>query len=157
MSVVVVDYAQGDVKKALFIMVLAGALQILLGALRLGSFVAYTPYPVVSGFTSAVGVIIIVVQLIPLLGHEVALGGVAASITALPDAISNIDTSAAALGILAIAVCLFWPRWLGRILRRRRCAAGGHRGQRAVDRRCGSDRRRAVRTARPGDAELRLG
>ena len=116
MSVVVVDYAQGDVKKALFIMVLAGALQIVLGALRLGSFVAYTPYPVVSGFTSAVGVIIIVVQLIPLLGHEVALGGVAASISALPDAISNVDTSAAALGILAIAVCLFWPRRLGRIL-----------------------------------------
>lgn len=116
MSVVVVDYAQGDVKKALFIMVLAGALQILLGALRLGSFVAYTPYPVVSGFTSAVGVIIIVVQLIPLLGHEVALGGVAASIGALPDAIANVDTSAAALGILAIAVCLLWPRRLGRIL-----------------------------------------
>ncbi|MXV88903.1 MAG: SulP family inorganic anion transporter [Acidimicrobiales bacterium] len=116
MSVVVVDYAQGDVRKALFIMVLAGALQILLGLLRLGSFVAYTPYPVVSGFTSAVGVIIIVVQLIPLLGHEVALGGVAASISALPDAISGVDTSAAALGILAIAVCLFWPRRLARIL-----------------------------------------
>ncbi|WP_419912337.1 SulP family inorganic anion transporter [Candidatus Poriferisodalis sp.] len=116
MSVVVVDYAGGDINKALAIMVLAGALQIVLGALRLGSFVAYTPYPVVSGFTSAVGVIIIVVQLIPLLGHEVALGGVAASISALPDAVGNIDASAAALGALAIVICLFWPRSLGRFL-----------------------------------------
>ncbi|WP_419842869.1 SulP family inorganic anion transporter [Candidatus Poriferisodalis sp.] len=116
MSVVVVDYAQQDINKALSIIVLAGIVQILLGVLRLGSFVAYTPYPVVSGFTSAVGVIIIVVQLIPLLGHEVVLGGVAASLGALPDAVDNIDTSAAALGVLAIAVCLLWPRPLRRLL-----------------------------------------
>ncbi len=116
MSVVMVNYAGQDVKKALSIVVLAGIVQIMLGVLRLGSFVAYTPYPVVSGFTSAVGVIIVVVQVIPLLGHEVALGGVAAAIGSLPDAVSNIDTSAAALGVLAIAVSLLWPRPLRRLL-----------------------------------------
>ncbi len=116
MSVVLVDYAEGDVKKALAVVVLAGVLQIALGALRLGSFVAYTPYPVVSGFTSAVGVIIIAVQLIPLLGHEVVLGGVAASLGSLPDAVTEVDVNAAALGAVAIAVCLGWPRSLGRLL-----------------------------------------
>ena len=53
MAVVFVDYADGDLAKALAIVVMAGIIQVLLGALRLGSFVAYTPYAVVSGFTSA--------------------------------------------------------------------------------------------------------
>ena len=55
MSVVFVDYAGEDLSKALAIVALAGLIQVMMGALRLGSFVAYTPYSVVSGFTSAVG------------------------------------------------------------------------------------------------------
>ena len=116
MSVVVIDYAAGDVSKALAVVVLAGLVQVLLGVLRLGSYVSYTPYPVVSGFTSAVGLIIIVVQLIPVLGHEVALGGVMASIRALPDAVGDVDIGALALGALTIGVCIFWPRSLRRAL-----------------------------------------
>ena len=38
---------------------LAGALQILLGVLKLGTLVRYIPYPVVSGFMSGIGIIII--------------------------------------------------------------------------------------------------
>src|SRR5215203_5944074 len=38
---------------------LAGALQVLLGVLRLGGFLRYVPYPVISGFMSGIGVIII--------------------------------------------------------------------------------------------------
>ena len=75
MAVVFVDYANQDLGKALAIVALAGLIQVLMGALRLGSYMAYTPYAVVSGFTSAVGLIIILVQFLPLLGSEVALGG----------------------------------------------------------------------------------
>ena len=116
MSVVVIGYAGEDLAKALAIVVLAGVVQILLGSLKLGSYVAYTPYPVVSGFTSGVGLIIIVVQLLPLLGSEVALGGVTASISALPDAIGNLGVGALTLGVLTIFVCLFWPQRLSRVL-----------------------------------------
>ena len=116
MSVVVIGYAGEDLAKALAIVVLAGVVQVLLGSLKLGSYVAYTPYPVVSGFTSGVGLIIIVVQLLPLLGSEVALGGVTASISALPDAIGNLGGGALTLGVLTIFVCLFWPQRLSRVL-----------------------------------------
>ncbi|WP_419840062.1 SulP family inorganic anion transporter [Candidatus Poriferisodalis sp.] len=116
MSVVVIDYAGEDPAKALAIVAFAGIIQILLGALRLGSYVAYTPYPVVSGFTSAVGVIIVVVQLVPFLGSDVALGGVSASIRSLPDAIASVETGALVLGVLTIVVCMFWPRRLRRML-----------------------------------------
>ena len=116
MSVVVIGYAGEDLAKALAIVVLAGVVQVLLGSLKLGSYVAYTPYPVVSGFTSGVGLIIIVVQLLPLLGSEVALGGVTASISALPDAIGNLGVGALTLGVVTMVVCLFWPQRLSRVL-----------------------------------------
>ena len=54
MSVVVTSYAD-SIAEALTIAALAGLIQILLGTLRLGSFVAYTPYSVISGFTTGVG------------------------------------------------------------------------------------------------------
>ena len=47
---------------------LAGALQIAMGAIRLGRLIRYVPYPVVSGFLSGVGLIIITSQVPPLLG-----------------------------------------------------------------------------------------
>ena len=49
---------------------LAGALQVLLGVLRLGNFIRYVPYPVISGFMSGIGVIIVIQQLYPIVGAE---------------------------------------------------------------------------------------
>ena len=116
MAVVFVDYADGDLTKALAIVAMAGIIQVLLGALRLGSFVAYTPYAVVSGFTSAVGLIIIVVQVLPFLGTEVALGGALKSLRSWPDAVASIDPSALTLGLITLAVCIFWPGRLQKFL-----------------------------------------
>ncbi len=116
MAVVFVDYADGDLAKALAIVVMAGIIQVLLGALRLGSFVAYTPYAVVSGFTSAVGLIIIVVQVLPFFGSEVALGGALKSLRSWPDAVANVDAGALTLGLVTLAVCIFWPGRLQKFL-----------------------------------------
>ena len=116
MAVVFVDYADGELSKALAIVAMAGIIQVLLGALRLGTFVAYTPYAVVSGFTSAVGLIIIIVQVLPFFGTEVALGGALKSLREWPDAITNVDSSALTLGLITLAVCIFWPGRLQRFL-----------------------------------------
>ena len=116
MAVVFVDYADGELSKALAIVAMAGVIQVLLGALRLGTFVAYTPYAVVSGFTSAVGLIIIIVQVLPFFGTEVALGGALKSLREWPDAITGADPSALTLGLITLAVCIFWPGRLQRFL-----------------------------------------
>src|SRR5262245_20438147 len=50
------------------VIVLAGLLQIALGLFRVGAYIRYVPYPVISGFMSGIGVIIIVQQLFPMLG-----------------------------------------------------------------------------------------
>ena len=116
MAVVFVDYADGELSKALAIVAMAGIIQVLLGALRLGTFVAYTPYAVVSGFTSAVGLIIIIVQVLPFFGTEVALGGALKSLREWPDAVANVDPNALTLGLITLAVCIFWPGRLQRFL-----------------------------------------
>ena len=116
MAVVFVDYADGELSKALAIVAMAGIIQVLLGALRLGTFVAYTPYAVVSGFTSAVGLIIIIVQVLPFFGTEVALGGAIKSLREWPDAVANVDPNALTLGLITLAVCIFWPGRLQRFL-----------------------------------------
>ena len=63
----------GDINKALPIILtvflLAGIMQIGLGALGLGKYIRYIPYPVVSGFMTAIGVIILLTQVLPSLGY----------------------------------------------------------------------------------------
>ena len=60
--------------------------------------------------------IIIVVQVLPFFGTEVALGGALKSLRSWPDAVANIDSSALALGLVTLAVCIFWPGQLKRFL-----------------------------------------
>ncbi len=69
----IVAAKEGDASKALpiilTIFVLVGILQIALGALGLGKYIKYIPYPVVSGFMTAIGLIIIITQVIPMIGY----------------------------------------------------------------------------------------
>lgn len=64
---------EGDVTKALpvilTVFLLAGIMQIGLGFLGLGKYIKYIPYPVVSGFMTAIGVIILVTQILPSVGY----------------------------------------------------------------------------------------
>jgi SulP family sulfate permease len=63
----------GDIEKALpgilIIFLLAGLMQIGLGFLKLGTYIKYIPSPVVSGFMTAIGVIILITQILPSVGY----------------------------------------------------------------------------------------
>ena len=63
----------GDINKALpvilTVFLLAGLMQVGLGAIGLGKYIRYIPYPVVSGFMTAIGVIILLTQILPSLGY----------------------------------------------------------------------------------------
>jgi len=63
----------GDVSKALpailTVFLLAGLIQVGLGLIGLGKYIKYIPYPVVSGFMTAIGVIILLTQILPSVGY----------------------------------------------------------------------------------------
>ena len=69
----VIAIFDGSVEKALpailTIFLLAGLMQIGLGFIGVGKYIRYIPYPVVSGFMTAIGVIILVTQILPALGY----------------------------------------------------------------------------------------
>ncbi|WP_419848410.1 SulP family inorganic anion transporter [Candidatus Poriferisocius sp.] len=108
MAVVVTSHAE-NLEEAFTIVVMAGLLQICLGLLRIGRFVVYTPYSVVSGFMSGIGVIIILVQTLPFLGADVKLGGPIDAVRSWPDVFSDVNFSSLAIAAVSLGVCIFWP------------------------------------------------
>ena len=115
MAVVITTHASTP-GEAFAVVVLGGLLQVLLGVFKMGRFVVYTPYVVISGFMSGVGIIIMLMQALPFLGVPSVMGGPVAVLRALPGALANVDPSAAALGSVALATAVLWPRRLTRYL-----------------------------------------
>ena len=115
MAVIVTSHA-GSLAEAFTVVVMAGLLQMLLGVLRIGRFVAYTPYSVISGFMSGIGIIVMLVQTLPFLGAPVATGGPMGSIRAWPEAVMSANLSAFAIAAVTLAVGVAWPARLRRFL-----------------------------------------
>jgi len=71
----IISVHNGSIEKALpyilAVFLLSGIFQIALGMLGVGKYIKYIPYPVVSGFMTAIGVIILITQILPVLGYEV--------------------------------------------------------------------------------------
>lgn len=55
----------------LAVFLVSGLIQILFGLLGVGKYIKYIPYPVVSGFMTAIGVIILITQILPIVGYDV--------------------------------------------------------------------------------------
>jgi len=92
------------------VVMMAGAFQVLLGTLKLGKYVTLMPYSVISGFMSGIGVILIILQLSPLLGHAAPAGGVMGTLSELPNTLANINFSELFLGLLTLAILFFFPK-----------------------------------------------
>jgi len=116
-SFVLVRYADTPVE-ALAVIFIAGVLQVLMGLLRLGSLVQYTPYSVTSGFVSGIGVMLVLLQVLPFFGADPILGNPIDSIRHWDDAASDMDFHAFGLAVTTFVICAGWPRRLRRYVPR---------------------------------------
>lgn len=114
MGAVVAQYA-GNLAEAFTIVMFGGLIQIAFGTLRLGRYIAYTPVSVISGFMTGIGIIIILIQVLPLAGLPAA-GGPVASVAAWGELASSANFQALAIGALSLAIVLFWPSVLRRFV-----------------------------------------
>lgn len=94
---------------AFTVVIMGGLLQILFGILKLGRFINLIPHPVVSGFMSGIGIIIVLLQLGPLFGHQ-SIPGPLASAKALPTILNDMVTSALMIGGLALIIVYLIPK-----------------------------------------------
>jgi len=87
-----------------------GLFQILFGVIKIGKYVRYIPYPVLSGFMSGIGVIIILQQLYALVGLKSPVLTVD-MIMELPERLSGgVSYIALLLGLGTIAIIYLMPR-----------------------------------------------
>ena len=70
----IINVQNGSIEEALpyilAVFLLSGLFQIALGFLGVGKYIKYIPYPVVSGFMTAIGVIILITQILPVVGYD---------------------------------------------------------------------------------------
>ena len=115
MAVIVTTYAQ-DIAQAFTIVIMAGLIQMLFGFLRIGRFVTYTPYSVIAGFMTGVGIIILSVQILPFMGADPVTGGPIEALRNLPTVLESFDLSAVGIAGVTLAVAIAWPSRLDKYL-----------------------------------------
>jgi SulP family sulfate permease len=103
----------GDLEKALpsilATFALAGVLQIVMGIGKVGEYIRYMPYPVVSGFMSGIGFIIIILQIFPFFGLT-SPTTIIDTLTSLGDIPSQINYSALFLSAGTVATIYLFPK-----------------------------------------------
>ena len=104
--------SNGSISEVMLSMALAaifcGIFQILFGLIKIGKYVRYIPYPVLSGFMSGIGVIIILQQIYPLLGQSKG-GSMIELLVGLPGAVASTSITALLLGVATVAIIYLFP------------------------------------------------
>ena len=106
----IITQLDGNIAAVFTVVVLAGAMQILFGLVGIGRYVKLVPQPVVSGFMSGIGFIIIILQLAHALGHAPPPGEIVEKLAALPAMVASPNLHALILCGLCLAIMLWTPR-----------------------------------------------
>lgn len=106
--------SSGNISTVLITMSLSGMFcglfQVLFGIIKIGKLVRYIPYPVLSGFMSGIGVIIILQQIYPLIGQKSPVL-VVDMIVKFPEIVaSGFSLTALLLGLGTIVIICFLPK-----------------------------------------------
>ncbi|GMN09649.1 SulP family inorganic anion transporter [Croceitalea sp. MTPC9] len=103
----------GSLQDAMGIILLSflvgGALQIVFGLINIAGYIKYFPYPVVSGFMSGVGLIIIILQIFPFVGLDSAKSTLKV-MSDLPRLFIDFNWQALALGGMTVVIYYLFPK-----------------------------------------------
>ncbi len=110
------DNPENGMAMAFTVVMMAGVFQIMFGTLRLGKYVTLMPYPVVSGFMSGIGIILIILQLAPLIGHPTPGGSMFDKLQSLPEVFDNINQGELTLGLVTLAILFLMPKKIKKVI-----------------------------------------
>ena len=106
---------KGDIQAAATVMLIAACLQIAASFTNIPSMVKYIPYPVISGFMNGVGIIIIILQLNPLLGHK-TLSSTITTVMSLHHTILTLNSRALFIGVITLIIVFFMPKQVNKFI-----------------------------------------
>lgn len=97
--------------------VMAGIILILMGFLKIGSWIKYIPYTIVTGFTAGIAVTIFIGQLKSFLGltYDASAIHTLSKLSLVFEHISTINLTSLLIGCLALAILIFWPKFNAKI------------------------------------------
>ena len=104
-----------DINAIAMMIILAGIFQIALGFLHVGRWVRYIPYPVISGFMSGIGIIIIVLQINPMLGVS-GESSIIQILFTLPSTIAHTQLNPLLIALSTLATMFFTPNSVSRVI-----------------------------------------
>jgi len=105
----------GELSSVMTVILLAGLMQISFGIVGIGKWIKYIPYPVISGFMSGVGVIIIILQINPFLGVE-SYGSVIVTVTKFFDTLKETNYDALIVASITLAIMFLTPKKISKIV-----------------------------------------
>ncbi len=119
MATIVISYSKVNPENAIAIaftvVIMAGFVQILFGIFRLGKYITLVPYPVISGFMTGIGIIIIILQIDPLFGAS-ASPNVLQTLQRIPEHLGNPDWLSIIFTLGTVALLWFWPKRANQII-----------------------------------------
>jgi SulP family sulfate permease len=91
---------------------MAGFILVLMGVLKFGSFLKFIPYPVVTGFTSGIAVVLFSTQMNDFLGLGLSdiPGEFIAKWHVYLAHLNLVNPQTLAVGLLALGIIIFWPK-----------------------------------------------
>ncbi|KGJ97977.1 SulP family inorganic anion transporter [Thalassotalea sp. ND16A] len=98
---------ENGIAMAFTVVSLAGLFQMLFGFFKLGKYFILVTYPVISGFTSGIGVLIILSQIEPLFGR---------SLPELQLSLTTLTSTNTLLGLACLLVLFLWPQKYSRVV-----------------------------------------
>jgi len=101
---------QVNLSSVFAVFVLAGALQALFGIVRLGRYVRFLPYPVISGLMTGIGIIIIIQQIFPVAGLDSPSSNPVAILRSLGALQHGVHPGAVLLAAATVALAFLLPR-----------------------------------------------
>ncbi len=106
---------ESGISLAFATVIFSGLFQILFGLLKLGKYFVMVPYPVISGFMTGIGIIIILLQIAPLVGVT-GYSNALSSAMALPHTFENLNVTATLVGLTTLAIVILWPQKLNKLI-----------------------------------------
>jgi sulfate permease, SulP family len=104
-----------DLSTVMTVIFLSGLIQISFGIVGIGKWIKYIPYPVISGFMSGIGLIIIILQINPFLGVE-SYNTIIHTIIHLLDTIEKVNYEALTTAIITLVIMFFTPKQISKII-----------------------------------------
>ncbi len=112
----IVTQFTGNLAVIFTIIMLSGVFQIIFGLAGFGRYIKLVPQTVVSGFMTGIGLIVIILQIAPLLGHVTPAGGNLEILAAVPAMILRPNTQALSLGLISFGIMTLTPKSISRWL-----------------------------------------